>query len=65
MDTIAACGDVNRNVICTPNPYQSEVHAEVYEYAKYLSDYLLPRTRAYHEIWLDEEKVAGTPDVKK
>ena len=64
LDTIAACGDVNRNVLCTPNPYQSEVHAEVYEYAKYLSDYLLPRTRAYHEIWLDEEKVAGTPDVE-
>ncbi len=65
MDTIAACGDVNRNVTATPNPYQSEIHAEVYEYAKYLSDYLLPRTRAYHEIWLDEEKVAGTPEVEE
>nr|WP_295970059.1 assimilatory sulfite reductase (NADPH) hemoprotein subunit [uncultured Bacillus sp.] len=65
LDTIAACGDVNRNVTCTPNPYQSEIHAEVYEYAKYLSDYLLPRTRAYHEIWLDEEKIAGTPEVEE
>ncbi|MGJ7922049.1 assimilatory sulfite reductase (NADPH) hemoprotein subunit [Neobacillus sp. LXY-4] len=65
MDTIAACGDVNRNVMCTSNPYQSELHAEVYEWAKKLSDDLLPRTRAYHEIWLDEEKVAGTPDVKE
>ncbi|WP_028399947.1 assimilatory sulfite reductase (NADPH) hemoprotein subunit [Ectobacillus panaciterrae] len=63
LDTIAACGDVNRNVMCNPNPYQSEIHAEVYEYAKLLSDYLLPRTRAYHELWLDEEKVAGTPEV--
>ncbi|WP_409293846.1 assimilatory sulfite reductase (NADPH) hemoprotein subunit [Peribacillus sp. SCS-26] len=62
MDTIAACGDVNRNVMCTSNPYQSEIHAEVYEWSKKLSDYLLPRTRAYHEIWLDEEKVAGTPE---
>jgi sulfite reductase (NADPH) hemoprotein beta-component len=64
LDTIAACGDVNRNVMCASNPYQSEVHAEVYEWSKKLSDDLLPRTRAYHEIWLDEEKVAGTPDVE-
>jgi sulfite reductase (NADPH) hemoprotein beta-component len=63
LDTIAACGDVNRNVLCTSNPYQSEIHLEVYEWAKQLSNYLLPRTRAYHEVWLDEEKVAGTPEV--
>ncbi|MEG7335385.1 assimilatory sulfite reductase (NADPH) hemoprotein subunit [Bacillus sp. 0102A] len=62
LDTIAACGDVNRNVMCASNPYQSEIHSEVYEWSKTLSDDLLPRTRAYHEIWLDEEKVAGTPE---
>ncbi|WP_066255076.1 assimilatory sulfite reductase (NADPH) hemoprotein subunit [Neobacillus drentensis] len=65
MDTIAACGDVNRNVMCSSNPYQSEIHAEVYEWSKKLSNDLLPRTRAYHEIWLDEEKVAGTPDMEE
>ncbi|NNU96712.1 assimilatory sulfite reductase (NADPH) hemoprotein subunit [Anoxybacillus ayderensis] len=65
LTTLAACGDVNRNVMCNPNPYQSEVHAEVYEWAKKLSDYLLPQTRAYYEIWLDEEKVAGTPEVEQ
>ena len=65
LDTIAACGDVNRNVMCTSNPYQSEIHAEVYEWSKQLSDYLLPRTRAYYEVWLDEEKVAGTPEVEE
>ncbi|MFN2745798.1 MULTISPECIES: assimilatory sulfite reductase (NADPH) hemoprotein subunit [Bacillus] len=64
LDTIAACGDVNRNVMCASNPYQSEIHAEVYEWSKKLSDDLLPRTRAYHEIWLDEEKVAGTPETE-
>ncbi|RKL66639.1 sulfite reductase [Salipaludibacillus neizhouensis] len=64
LDTIAACGDVNRNVMCNPNPYQSDVHGEVYEWSKKLSDELLPKTRAYHEIWLDEEKVAGTPEVE-
>lgn len=63
LDTIAACGDVNRNVLSTSNPYQSEIHGEIYEWAKKLSDDLLPRTRAYHEVWLDEEKVAGTPEV--
>lgn len=63
MDTIAACGDVNRNVMCSSNPYQSELHTEVYEWSKKLSNDLLPRTRAYHEIWLDEEKVAGTPEI--
>ncbi|WP_347551151.1 assimilatory sulfite reductase (NADPH) hemoprotein subunit [Pseudalkalibacillus hwajinpoensis] len=57
MDSIAACGDVNRNVMCNANPYQSDIHAEVYGLARKLSDDLLPRTKAYHEIWLDEEKV--------
>lgn len=60
MDTLAACGDVNRNVMCNPNPYQSEVHAEVYEWSRKLSEYLLPRTSAYHEIWLDGEKVVDS-----
>ncbi|MGD7652889.1 MAG: NADPH-dependent assimilatory sulfite reductase hemoprotein subunit, partial [Verrucomicrobiales bacterium] len=57
MDTIAACGDVNRNVMCNPNPHQSEVHAEVLRHAQAISDHLTPATRAYHEIWLDGEKV--------
>ncbi|MED4462696.1 assimilatory sulfite reductase (NADPH) hemoprotein subunit [Metabacillus fastidiosus] len=65
LDTIAACGDVNRNVMCNPNPYQSEIHEEVYEWSKKLSDDLLPRTRAYHEIWLDEERVGGTPETEE
>lgn len=65
LDSIAACGDVNRNVMCNPNPYQSAVHAEVYEWAKKISDELLPKTRAYYEIWLDEEKVAATPETEE
>ncbi|MFS0556336.1 assimilatory sulfite reductase (NADPH) hemoprotein subunit [Brevibacillus sp. 179-C9.3 HS] len=62
LSTLAACGDVNRNVMCNPNPYQSEVHQEVYEWAKKISNHLDPRTRAYHEIWLDEEKVIDSRD---
>ncbi|WP_276352318.1 assimilatory sulfite reductase (NADPH) hemoprotein subunit [Cohnella caldifontis] len=60
LTTLAACGDVNRNVMCGPNPHQSELHGEVYEWAGKLSRHLEPQTRAYHEIWLDGEKVAGT-----
>ncbi|GAB3064631.1 assimilatory sulfite reductase (NADPH) hemoprotein subunit [Virgibacillus ainsalahensis] len=60
MDTLAACGDVNRNVMSNPNPYQSEVHSEVYEWSKKLSEYLSPRTNAYHEIWLDDKKVVDS-----
>jgi sulfite reductase (NADPH) hemoprotein beta-component len=62
LTTLAACGDVNRNVMCNPNPYQSEVHTEVYEWAQRLSDHLMPRTRAYHELWLDGEKVLDSQD---
>ena len=59
IDSIAACGDVNRNVLASPNPYASVVHDEVWSWAAKLSRHLMPRTRAYHEIWLDGEKVAG------
>ncbi|WP_035601702.1 NADPH-dependent assimilatory sulfite reductase hemoprotein subunit [Haloferula sp. BvORR071] len=57
MDTVAACGDVNRNVMCNPNPYLSSVHEEVLKAAQDISAHLTPATRAYHEIWLDGEKV--------
>ncbi|MBV6414133.1 MAG: assimilatory sulfite reductase (NADPH) hemoprotein subunit [Xanthomonadales bacterium] len=62
IDTIAACGDVNRNVLVSANPVQSEAHALVYADAVALSEALLPKTRAYHEIWLDEQQIAGTPE---
>ncbi|CAG8637626.1 11118_t:CDS:1, partial [Ambispora gerdemannii] len=59
LDTLAACGDVNRNVMCNPNPFLSEIHEEVYEFSKKLSAHLSPKTSAYHEIWLDDKLVAG------
>lgn len=62
LTTLATCGDVNRNVMCNPNPYQSKIHGEVYDFAKTLSEHLKPKTRAYHEIWLDQEKIVGTPE---
>jgi sulfite reductase (NADPH) hemoprotein beta-component len=59
LDSIGGCGDVNRNVLCSPNPDQSALHGAVYGWARRLSEHLLPRTRAYHELWLDGELMAG------
>jgi sulfite reductase (NADPH) hemoprotein beta-component len=59
LTTIAACGDVVRNVMCNPNPEQSDLHAEALKAAYTLCDRLTPRTRAYHEIWVDGELAAG------
>jgi sulfite reductase (NADPH) hemoprotein beta-component len=59
LDTIAACGDVNRNVICNPNPHQSQAHAAMLATAREISEHLLPRSGAYREIWLDGERIAG------
>lgn len=50
---------VDRNVQCTVNPAMSKTHKTVYDFSVALSEHLLPRTSAYHEIWLDQKKVAG------
>lgn len=63
LDCIAACGDVNRNVICNADPHQSELHAEVVNFSHKISDHLMPRSRAYHEIFLDEEKVVSSEEM--
>src|SRR5690606_7191837 len=60
MDTISACGDVNRNVLGCSNPLLSGLHAQVHEWAQKLSLEFLPKTRAYYEIWLDQEKLADS-----
>ncbi|MGH6815752.1 MAG: NADPH-dependent assimilatory sulfite reductase hemoprotein subunit [Hyphomicrobiaceae bacterium] len=57
LDTLAACGDVNRNVMSAANPSLSPAHAEAYDLARRLSEHLTPRTGAYREIWLDGEQV--------
>ncbi len=59
LDSIAACGDVNRNVMCNPNPDASRAHAASIELARTISAHLTPRTPAYREIWLDGERIAG------
>ncbi|AEY00503.1 sulfite reductase subunit beta [Oceanimonas sp. GK1] len=62
IDSIATAGDVNRNVLCTSNPVESELHQEAYEWAKKISEHLLPKTRAYAEIWLDGERLETTDE---
>ncbi len=60
LDTIAACGDVNRNVMSHANPSESPLHAQVYKLAGDLSRHLTPQTGAYHEIWLDKKLVSSS-----
>jgi sulfite reductase (ferredoxin) len=59
ITTFGACGDVERNVVSCPAPVPGGLRAEVLEIARRISDRLLPRTRAYHEIWLDGERVTA------
>ena len=63
LDSIAACGDVNRNVVASAHPRFSPVHEEIYSFARIISKRLLPKTNAYYEIWLDKEKIS--PDLEK
>lgn len=63
LDSIAGCGDVNRNVMCDPDPTESKIHAQVFPWAKKISEHLLPKSRAYHEIWLDEGNGEGKKQV--
>ncbi len=64
LDTLAACGDVNRTVMAAVNPHQSRVHAAVQRCAREVSDHLAPRSHAYREIWLDGERVDPDADAE-
>ena len=64
LDSIAACGDVNRNVICAAHPKQSKIHEEVFNYADKISTMALPKTNAYYEIWLDREPLINKEEEK-
>lgn len=65
LDTLAACGDVNRNVMSPANPFESELHGQALSLAQDIHDHLTPSTSAYAEIWLDGEKTSiGQKDVE-
>jgi sulfite reductase (NADPH) hemoprotein beta-component len=58
LDSIATCGDINRNVLCSSHPGQSPLHTEIFSYADKISNLLMPKTKAYYEIWLGKELLA-------
>lgn len=56
LTTIAACGDVRRNVMCSPAPYKGDpVYDQLHAAAEEIADATMPRTTAYHELWLTDE----------
>ncbi len=57
LSTLAACGDVNRNVMACPAPAASRAQAQVQAVAEQIARHLAPRSRAYHEIWVDGQHV--------
>ncbi|KAJ3919302.1 hypothetical protein F5877DRAFT_78191 [Lentinula edodes] len=59
LDTLEVGGDVNSNIVCSSIPTMSEIHAQVHSCCMEISERLMPRTTAYHEIWLDKKMVAG------
>jgi sulfite reductase (NADPH) hemoprotein beta-component len=62
--TLAACGDVNRNVMAAPTPATSPLVDSIQKHAKEVSDALLPKTRAYHEIWVEGKELNLTDEDK-
>ena len=58
LDSIATCGDINRNITCAAHPTQSALHAEVFAFADRISTLLMPKTKAYYEIWIGDDKIA-------
>ena len=65
LDTIAACGDVNRNVMCSPLVELSPVRAAAYKTACAISQHLTPRTGAYHELWVDGKPVTPSREAEE
>jgi sulfite reductase (NADPH) hemoprotein beta-component len=62
LDSIATCGDINRNVLCSSHPAQSPIHQQVFAYAAKISSMMMPKTQAYYEIWLGQEQLAEKKD---
>jgi sulfite reductase (NADPH) hemoprotein beta-component len=60
--TLAACGDVNRNVMAAPTPATSPLVDEIQRQARTVSDALLPKTRAYHQIWVEGTELKLTDE---
>ena len=59
LSTLAACGDVVRNVVSCPAPFENETRRELFPYVRFLSRNLKPKTSAYYDIWVDGERVVS------
>ena len=64
LSTLAACGDVNRNVMCCPAPYKNAIYDELHRVTDRLVEHLAPKTKAYYELWVkdlasDEKELVG------
>src|SRR5262245_44516357 len=67
LSTLGACGDVERNVMACPAPHADGIHAELQETAAILAAHLAPRSKAYHEIWLNGKRLeddAAVTDIE-
>jgi sulfite reductase (ferredoxin) len=65
LSTLSACGDVNRNVMACPAPIANRAQARVQEIAHQIAMHLAPRSKAYHELWIDGEKVSTVEDTEE
>lgn len=65
LDTVAACGDVNRTVVGSASVYSANVHNQIVDISNKLSEHLLPRTTAYYEIWLEGHEESDPKDYEK
>ncbi len=64
LSTLAACGDVVRNVISCPAPFESEQRKELYPIVKFISKSLKPKTISYYEIWVDGERAVSAEETE-
>jgi len=59
LTSLAACGDVVRNVVSCPAPFQTAQRAEIQPYVLHLSKNLKPKTTAYYDVWIGGERAAS------
>ena len=62
LSTLAACGDVVRNIIACPAPFETDGRRDIQPVIEYLSAKLKPKTTAYCDIWINGERVASVQD---
>jgi len=61
LSTLAACGDVERNVLCCPAPTADPIHRDMHADAWQWAGHCAPRASSYWEMWLDGEKIETLP----